>query len=49
MHKYIKEHEKALKIKGGIAIYANKSWRYNDEAKYHYDPKEFSNWKILNI
>lgn len=50
LQKYIKAYtEKGKKLWGGIAIYVNGTWRYNDQEKYHYDPSNLSNWKILEI
>jgi type III restriction enzyme len=50
LQKYIKaENKKDKKLWGGIVIYVNRTWRYNDEEKYHYDPNNLSNWKILEI
>jgi len=50
LYRYIKEqNKKSKKIWGGIIIFANGSWRYNDNEKYRYDPKDLSNWKILGL
>jgi len=50
LQKYINEQsKKGKKVWGGIAIYTSGSWRYNDEEEYHYDPKNLSNWKLLEI
>jgi type III restriction enzyme len=50
LHKYIvAENKKGKKLWGGILIYVNGTWRYNDEKKYHYDPTDLSNWKVLSI
>lgn len=50
LQKYIEsENKKGKKMWGGILIYVNGTWRYNDESKYHYDPSDFSNWKVLEI
>jgi len=47
---YIKtENKKGKKIWGGIAIYVNGSWRYNDGATYSYNEKDLNNWKFLKI
>jgi type III restriction enzyme len=50
LQKYIKEqNRKGKKLFGGIAIYVNGSWRYNDNKKYEYDPNDLSSWKVLNL
>jgi type III restriction enzyme len=50
LQKYIKEqNKKRKKIWGGIAIFVNGTWRYNDNKKYEYNPKNLSNWKVLEI
>lgn len=43
------ENKKGRKMWGGIAIYANGTWRCNSEKKYHYDPNSLSSWKILQF
>jgi len=48
LHKYIKKN-KDKKIWGGIAIYVNGTWRYNDKEEYEYNPNDLSSWKILEI
>jgi len=50
LQEYIKEqNKKGKKIFGGIVIYINGSWRYNDNKKYKYNPDDLSSWKVLNI
>lgn len=50
LQKHIKsENKKGKRLWGGIVIYVNGTWRYNDEDKYHYDPNDLSSWKILEI
>lgn len=50
LQKYIeKQNKKVKKLKGGIAIYVNGTWRYNDNEKYKYDPHDLSNWKVLEL
>ena len=50
LQRYIKKQNKAgKKIIGGIAIYVNGSWRYNDNEKYKYDPDDLSGWKVLDL
>lgn len=47
---YIKiQNKKGKKLIGGIAINVNGTWRYNDEKKYEYNPKDLSSWKVLNL
>ena len=48
--KYIKEqNKKGKKLFGGIVIYKNNSWRYNNNDKYSYNPKDLSEWKFLDL
>ena len=50
LQKYIKEQNKnGKKIIGGIAIYINGTWRYNDNEKYEYNPNDLSSWKVLDL
>lgn len=50
LQKYIKEHtKKGKKLWGGIAIYVNGTWRYNDQEKYKYNPNNLSEWKTLEL
>jgi type III restriction enzyme len=50
LQKYIKEQKKkGKKIWGGIAIYVNRTWRYNDKEKYEYNPNNLSEWKVLEL
>ncbi len=50
LQKYIKEqNKKGKKLWGGIAIYVNGTWRYNDNEKYEYNPNDLSSWKFLEI
>jgi len=37
------------KLLGGIAIYVNGTWRYNDSTKYEFNPNNLSEWKVLEI
>jgi len=50
LQKYIKgQNKKGKKLMGGIAIYINGTWRYNDSEKYEYNPNDLSSWKVLNF
>ena len=50
LQRYIKEqNKKGKKLWGGIAIFVNGTWRYNDNEKYEYNPNDLSSWKILEI
>lgn len=50
LHNYIKEeNRRGKKLWGGLVIFENGTWRYNDDENYHYDPNDLSNWKILEI
>ncbi len=50
LEKYIKtENKKGKKLWGGIAIYVNGSWRYNNQETYAYNEEDLSSWKLLRI
>jgi len=50
LQKYIKKQDKkGKKIKGGIAIYVNGTWRYNDNERYEYKASDLSGWKVLDF
>ncbi|MFH1780465.1 MAG: DEAD/DEAH box helicase family protein [Candidatus Nealsonbacteria bacterium] len=50
LQKFIKKQNKSgKKLFGGIAIYVNGTWRYNDSEKYEYNPKDLSKWKVLDL
>jgi type III restriction enzyme len=50
LQKYIKQqNKKDRKLIGGIAIYVNGTWRYNDSEDYEYNPNDLSSWKVLNL
>lgn len=50
LQRYIKKQNKSgKKIVGGIAIYVNGTWRYNDNEKYNYNANDLSNWKVLEL
>ena len=50
LQKYIKEqNKKGKKLWGGIVIFVNGSWRYNDNDVYTYDPNNLTSWKLLSI
>jgi len=50
LQRYIKKQNKAgRKLIGGIAIYTNGTWRYNDKEKYKYDQNDLSDWKVLSL
>jgi type III restriction enzyme len=50
LQKYIRtQNKKGKKLMGGIAIYVNGTWRYNDNDKYEYNANDLSNWKILDL
>jgi len=48
LQKYIKKN-KSKKVWGGIAIFVNGTWRYNDKEKYEYNPNNLSEWKVLEF
>jgi type III restriction enzyme len=48
--KYIaQENKKDNRLFGGILIKEKGSWRFNDNKKYDYDPKNLKDWKFLDI
>jgi type III restriction enzyme len=50
LQRYIKaQNKRGKKVWGGIAIYENGSWRYNDSEKYEYNPNNLSSWEILEL
>ncbi len=50
LQKYIKRQNKAgKKLVGGITVYVNGTWRYNDNEKYEYDASDLSDWKVLDM
>jgi len=50
LQKYISQQKrKRKKLRGGIVILVNGTWRYNDRSEYKYDPNNLSAWKILEI
>lgn len=44
-----KENKKGKKLFGGIVIPDKNSWRFNDNKKYNYDPKDLKEWKFLDL
>ena len=46
LSRYIKDN-KSKKIFGGIAVFENGEWLYNDNEEYEYDDKDFSDWEPL--
>ncbi len=50
LQKYIKEQNKnGVKLWGGIAIYVNGTWRYNNKEKYDYNRADLSKWRASEI
>ncbi len=50
LQKYIKKQNKRGKnLMGGIAIYVNGTWRYNDNEKYEYNASDLSSWEVLDL
>lgn len=50
LQRYIRKTKaEGKKIWGGIVISVNGTWRYNHKEKYHYDPKNLSEWEVLDI
>ena len=49
LQRYIKEqNKKGKKLWGGIVIYVNGTWRYNNE-KYNYNPNNLYGWRVLEL
>lgn len=48
LSRYIKDN-KSKKVFGGIAVFENGEWLYNDNEEYEYDEKDFSDWKPLDL
>jgi hypothetical protein len=50
LQQYIKNQNKNGKnLFGGIAIFVNGTWRYNDQEKYEYNTSDLSSWKVLEF
>jgi type III restriction enzyme len=50
LQRYIKkQNRQGKKLFGGLAIYINGTWRYNDNEKYEYNPNDLSSWKVLDL
>ena len=50
LQKYIRgQNKKGKKLWGGIAIFVNGTWRYNDNENYEYNPEDLSLWKVLEL
>lgn len=50
LQKYIaSENKRGKSLWGGIVVYVNGTWRYNNQEKYVYDPNNLSNWNLLEI
>lgn len=45
----LRNYQKGKKLWGGIAIFVNGTWRYNDKEIYEYNPNDLSSWKIPEI
>ena len=43
------ENKNGKKLFGGIVIREKKSWRYNDNKKYEYNPHNLKAWKFLDL
>ena len=48
LSRYIKDN-KPKKVFGGIAVFENGEWLYNDNKEYEYDDVDFSDWKPLDL
>lgn len=43
------ENKNGKKLFGGIVIKEKNSWRYNDNKKYEYNPRDLKKWKFLDL
>lgn len=48
LSRYLRDN-KSKKVFGGIAVFENGEWLYNDNEEYEYDDKDFSDWKPLDL
>ena len=48
LSRYIRDN-KPKKVFGGIAVFENGEWLYNDNKEYEYDEKDFSDWKPIDL
>ena len=48
LSKYVRD-DKSKKVFGGIAVFENGEWLYNDNEEYEYDDRDFSDWKSLDL
>ena len=46
--RYIKNNE-SKKVFGGITVFENNEWLYNDNEEYEFDEKNFSDWKSIDL
>ena len=47
--RYIRDNKPKKKVFGGIAVFENGEWLYNDNEEYEYDDVDFSDWKSLSF
>ncbi len=48
LSRYLRDN-KSKKVFGGIAIFENGEWLYNDNEEYVFEDKDFSDWKSLDL
>ena len=48
LSRYIRDN-KPKKVFGGIAVFENGEWLYNDNEEYEYDDVDFSDWQPLDL
>lgn len=48
LSRYIRDNS-SKKLFGGIAVFVQNKWKYNDNEEYHYDEQDFSDWKLLKL
>ena len=49
LSRYIRDNKPKKKVFGGIAVFENGEWLYNDNEEYEYDDVDFSDWKSLSF
>lgn len=48
LSRYIKDNQ-SKRVFGGVAVFENGEWMYNDDEEYEFDGKDFSDWKPIDL
>ena len=48
-HYIYEQNSNGKNLWGGLVIYENGTWRYNDQVEYKYNENDLNNWKIFEI